>query len=238
VFPPGHLVDALEFFAELGSDCGAIDLHDGLPDLDDRPWGEVWARSRRVALGQTWVRILGAEDQLRQQCLHMLRHGAWRPLWLCDVGASLEAAGPDFDTAYCLAGARIPTEWVQALIGIASELLDTRRDVLSVGPPPRWLLNAVLAQWATGICGDSHCRDPRPILQHALHPLCWGTALRSRWPNPIEAAGAMRQSPRSRLPRRLLQGLVVLRRAAGLLWRLPAAISPPTASLAASIHVS
>ena len=46
------------------------------------------------------------EDQLRQLCLHLLRHGACRPLWLCDVAVMLESLPGDFDWDRCLGGDR------------------------------------------------------------------------------------------------------------------------------------
>jgi hypothetical protein len=53
-------------------------------------WDELFARSRLVPLGDEQVRVLCDEDHLRILCLHLLRSGAWRPLWLCDVALLLE----------------------------------------------------------------------------------------------------------------------------------------------------
>jgi hypothetical protein len=50
-----------------------------------------------VELNGAKIRILGAEDHLRLLCLHLLKHGAWRPLWLCDVAAALESRPSSFD---------------------------------------------------------------------------------------------------------------------------------------------
>src|SRR5207302_3420550 len=58
---------------------------------------ELYDRSQLVRLGEAEVRILGPEDHLRFLCLHMLGHGAWRPLWLCDIAVALEARPADFD---------------------------------------------------------------------------------------------------------------------------------------------
>jgi hypothetical protein len=57
----------------------AVDLHVAVPDLPDRPWDEVFRRSRLAALGEVAVRVLGPEDQLRLLCLHLARHGIARP---------------------------------------------------------------------------------------------------------------------------------------------------------------
>ena len=42
------------------------------------------------------VRVLSPEDDLRFLCLHLLRHGAVQPLWLCDICVLLEARANDF----------------------------------------------------------------------------------------------------------------------------------------------
>jgi hypothetical protein len=236
VFPPGTLAESLGALTELGNACGPLDLHDGMPDLTDRRWSEIWSRSKCVELEGTMVRVLGLEDQLRQQCLHLLRHGAWRPLWFCDVGAALESAGADFDFEYCLLGEKTASDWVRAVIGLTCQLLEARGSAFDVGPPPAWLAEMILDQWGRGECGDSHSRDATPFLQHWRHPFAWGRALRSRWPNPIEAAIEMRQAPHSRVPRPLLQSAVVLCRAGSLLWHLPDKILAGPATPAATIH--
>src|SRR5262249_11295437 len=74
-----------------------IDLHDGCPELTDRAWADVRERSRVENLDGHPVRVFGPEDHLRLVVLHFLRHGGWRPLWLCDVAVLMEDAGPAFD---------------------------------------------------------------------------------------------------------------------------------------------
>src|SRR5262249_7200865 len=74
-----------------------VDLHGGVPDLVDRGWSMLFQRSQLLQLGETEVRVLSPEDHLRLLCLHLARHGAYRPLWLCDVAAALEARPADFD---------------------------------------------------------------------------------------------------------------------------------------------
>ncbi|MBK6427818.1 MAG: nucleotidyltransferase family protein [Blastocatellia bacterium] len=74
-----------------------VDLHQGGEHLIDYPFVEVIAQSRLVDLDGVLVRIPSDEHHLRILCLHLLHHGAWRPLWLCDIGAALDAAGDDFN---------------------------------------------------------------------------------------------------------------------------------------------
>jgi hypothetical protein len=73
-----------------------VDLHRGVPHVG-RPWADILARSGWVELGETRVRVLGPEDHLSLLCAHLLSHGAWRPLWLCDVGLFVESLPPEFD---------------------------------------------------------------------------------------------------------------------------------------------
>ncbi len=47
-------------------------------------------RSQLVNLDGVDVRVPGLEDHLGILCLHLLHHGAFRPLWLCDIAAALE----------------------------------------------------------------------------------------------------------------------------------------------------
>ncbi len=74
-----------------------MDLHQGGEHLIDYPFVEVIAQSRLVDLDGVLVRIPSDEHHLRILCLHLLYHGAWRPLWLCDIGASIEQIDAEFD---------------------------------------------------------------------------------------------------------------------------------------------
>jgi hypothetical protein len=170
-----------------------VDLHRGAAELDDRSFDDLYARSRTVALGKVAVRMLGPEDHLRLLCLHMLRHGAWRPLWLCDVAAALEARPPDFDWEYFLSGNRKRTDWAACAIGLAHQLLGARVD----GTPvewrakhlPRWLAPTVLRQWGAGQVAHGL---RRPMATYLRRPEGLVEALRVRWPNAIEATVGVR----------------------------------------------
>ena len=103
-------------------DC-SIDLHLGLRHLDDRPLADVYERSEQVALGGSRVRVLGAEDHLRLLALHMLGHGAWRPVWLADVAVALETRPASFDWARFQTGSARRTEWAATALRLAHLLL-------------------------------------------------------------------------------------------------------------------
>jgi hypothetical protein len=174
-----------------GAPLCPVDLHCGFPDLPDRSWGELFSRSRLVELQQTQVRILGPEDQLRLLALHFLRHGAWRPLWLCDIGAALEVLPAGFDWAYCLSGNRRQIQAVVCVLGLAYRLLGAR-----LGDPelaqkaerlPGWLVPAVLRQWSKRYRRYAGL----PLADRLRRPVGILGALRERWPNPIEATVSM-----------------------------------------------
>jgi hypothetical protein len=97
-----------------------IDLeHDEVDTLDERSFQELYSSSELVKLENTEVRVLGAEDHLRILCFHLLKHGAWRPLWLCDVSAALESRSPRFDWDRCLGRNQRRANWVLCAIGLA-----------------------------------------------------------------------------------------------------------------------
>jgi hypothetical protein len=181
--------------------AASVDLHRGCAELDDRSFDEIFSRSRLVPAGGTEVRIFGAEDHLRLLCLHMFRHGAWRPLWLVDVAVALETRQEDFDWDYFLSGDRLRTDWVACAILLANELIGARIDDTPLahraGSLPGWLRPTVLRQWGT----EPKPHGTRTPMSHYLsHPSGLIEALRIRWPNAIEASVGVR-APFNQFPR-------------------------------------
>lgn len=133
---------------------GAVDLHRGVPDLNGRRWDDVCRRSRLVALGDEAVRVLGPEDHLRLVCTHLARHAFFRPLWLCDAAAALEARPADFDWDWCLHGNGADTRWLVAALGLAERLLGARLgdfpQAARARALSRWLVGPVLWRWGAG----------------------------------------------------------------------------------------
>jgi hypothetical protein len=162
----------------------------------------------------TRVLVLGNEDHLRLLALHLLRHGAWRPLWLCDVARLVERLGGALDWDLVLRGIRENARRVAIVIGLSRRLLGATlphtlprpaaRDAHAV---PRWLVEATIRQWGRRYerYGDdamlSTGRLPKAILD----------AARRRWPNPIEATVSV-GAPFNALPRLPFQLADVLRR--------------------------
>ena len=174
----------------LGYERYQVDLHGGLNSLGGGDVDAIYARTRLVKLGATDVRVLGREDELRVLSVHMLREGAWRPLWMCDVAAAVEAAREgDFDWGRCLTEDRRRTGWVNCAIRAAHELLgaDIRHTPAArlTKPLPRWLVPTVLKEWGSRqpTVPERH-RAPMAYLRSPAGIL---RGLRHRWPNTIEA---------------------------------------------------
>lgn len=182
----------------------SIDLHAGFPDLSDRRLDDVFGRSCVTSVGGVRARVPGPEDQLRHLCVHFMRHGAWRPIWLVDIAAALESADGTFDWEYCLSGARQRTQAVACAAGLAYTLLGARLDHTTLRAAadrlPRWLVPAVLRQW-----GERYERyTDRPFAITLRRPADIVAALRRRWPNQVETTMSVR-GPFNDLPRWPLQ---------------------------------
>jgi hypothetical protein len=203
-----------------------VDLvYDELGKLANRSFDELYARSQLLKLGEVAVRIPAPEDHLRIQCLHLLKHGAWRPLWLCDVAAAVENRPADFDWELCLGRDKPQADWIVCTIGLAHQLLGAEVADTPVAERarrlPRWLVPAVLKQWEKPCAADHH---PSELMASTLRK---GTglleALRNRWPDPIQATVLMR-GPFNELPRLLFQLGYYQAQAARFLTRLPKAL--------------
>jgi len=190
-----------------------IDLHDGAEDLMvDRTMDQLCERSRLVPLLSTEIRILGPEDHLRLLCIHMLKHGAFRPLWLCDIALEMESLPQEFDWDYFLSGSRKSTDWAICALGLAHEVLGASLGNWPVGERarslPRWLAPALLKQWSAG---EFYIIDTSPLRAHLFKPAELLRAIRLRWPNPIHATVEL-GAPFNELPRLPLQILDTVRR--------------------------
>jgi hypothetical protein len=178
-----------------------VDLHRGAAELDERTFDELYDRSQLVRLGEVEVRTFGPEDHLRLLCLHFLREGALRPLWLCDIAVALNSLPADFDWDYFLSGNQRRSRWASCAIGLAHQLLSARVEGLPVAVTeanlPRWLVPVVLQQWGKGkvtkgrrVPMSAYLRNPAGVMK----------SLRERWPNPIEATVDLK-GPFNDLPR-------------------------------------
>jgi hypothetical protein len=203
-----------------------VDLHSGFGKFYERQTDDIFARSRLVRLGDLDVRVLGAEDDLRFICLHVLRHGAARPLWLADVAVLLESLPDDFDWDVCLSGSRRHADWVACAIGLASRLLGACLDGVPVAARakrlPKWFVPPVLKEWGTP------CETPRQVAAYLRSPVLLSRELLHHWPNPIEATMTV-EGPFNEVPRLLFQLSHVVSRAKALFLERSAVTTPSMA---------
>ena len=219
---PGEYAAAERALADFRDRPLSVDLHAGFPDLADRSFEDVLTRSRVLSIGGVRARVPGSEDQLRHLCVHFMRHGAWRPMWLVDIAAALESVDGTFDWDYCLCGARQRTRAVACAAGLAHALLGARFDhgTFCNAPDslPQWLVPTVLRQW-----GERYERyTDRPFAMTLRHPDAVIAALRRRWPNAVETTMSVR-GPFNDLPRLPLQLADCAVRFASFAVRLPRA---------------
>jgi hypothetical protein len=160
-----------------------------------------------VRLAHVNVPVLAPEDQLRHLCLHLWRHGASRPLWLCDIAAALESVPRNFDWEYFFRGDRRRSEWVSYALCLAHELLGAQVDEIPaarrIEQLPTWMVPAVFRRWQVG---RGHI-GTLPAAAYLRHPAGLLKALRLRWPDPIQATVNLKGpfDERPRLPFQLAE---------------------------------
>lgn len=188
--PPEQFAAAETALGNLPGMQYEVDLHRGLEKFGGGGMEGIYARSQVAQLGESTVRVLCAEDHLRVLCIHMLREGAWRPLWLCDIAATVESLPADFDWDRCVGQKRRWANWITCALRLAQQLLGARIDnTPAVDKPdrlPRWITCALLKEW--GSLQPAMVRRHRaPMASQLRHPSAILAGFRHRWPNPIEA---------------------------------------------------
>ena len=175
--------------------CCGVDLHDTFPYLRRR-WDEVYEASWLERLGGIDVRVVSPEDHLALLCGHMLAHGLWRPVWLCDIAAAVENLPVNFAWTRCLKGDVHHGKGVRFSLGLARDLLGADVGAEIARRPPRWLVTAVLRQWGR----DEHYMSTPSMVFAIRHPRRLATAIRLRWPNAVQATAEL-EGPFNGLPR-------------------------------------
>ncbi|HUQ31305.1 MAG TPA: nucleotidyltransferase family protein [Pyrinomonadaceae bacterium] len=220
---PLQLAAAKGALKNLADEQHEVDLHCGFETLGGGDVDEIYARSQLAQLEETSVRLLSAEDHLRVLSIHMLREGAWRPLWLCDIAAAVEARPARFDWDQCLGKNRRQADWIICSIALAGQLLgadvsDTPA-VQRTKQLPRWLIATVFKEWEA-VKPSMTERHITPMARYLRYPTGILKGLRHRWPNPIEATVQVR-GPFNELPRLPFQLGNCLARTAKFAARLP-----------------
>jgi len=157
-----------------------------LPDLPH--FEEALARAVHVRLADVDVPIAAPEDHLALLCVHLLSHGGWRPLWLCDIAASVEHLPDGFDWGRCLARSRRLATWVGATLTLAERLLGAQ----PTNAPgdhagmPRWLEPAILKQWGSPRTAYPDDLIGLPAAAY-FRPALAVRVVRAHWVNPVSA---------------------------------------------------
>ena len=215
---PNHFAAATAALKSLEDKVDSVDLHLGFDKFYDWQAEDIFARSQLVRLDDVEVRVLSAEDDMRFLCLHLLRHGAVRPLWLCDIAVLLETRSNDFDWDLCLGQSPQQADWVACTLGLAHQLLGVDIEGTPVASRakklPRWLVPAVLKEWGTPFHSLGqiaiYLRHPASMFSGLLRELP------RHWPNPIEATVTLK-GPFNELPRLPFQVGHVFSRTAALI---------------------
>jgi putative nucleotidyltransferase-like protein len=177
-------------------DCGAaglchLDLHRSIERFRLAPLERLYARAPRITFGTHAIRVPAAEDHLRLVAIHFLIHGGFRPLWLCDVGALVEAATEDFRWDICLGEEPRTAHWIACVFELARRLLGARLDrvpqVARAERLPDWLERTVVKEWQVPFATRT---GERTIVSSAGRPWTLPAQVKLRWPNPIRATVA------------------------------------------------
>ena len=200
----------------------AVDLeHDQLRRFETRSFSDFYSCCEVAHLGPTPLKVLRREDQIRFACLHFVKHGGWRSIWLCDIAVLLESHQGTFDWARCFGTNARHARWIGSVIGLAVELLGAS---IPDGAPaslgvmaPTWLKRTVLQEW-------SRSTPPSvPSLSYLLRAsIAQGytarDVLRGRWRNSIQATIDC-DGPFNAMPRWPYQGLDAARRTMQFCYR-------------------
>ena len=151
-----------------------VDLHRGFDGLDDEDGDTLFERALAVRARGFALRVPSEEDHLRMLCLHLLRHGASRPVWLCDIARALETRSENFDWEVFYGHDAKHEQWLSCVIGLTEELLhaqiDDGREVERSKHVPRWLVKAVERRWSRWFNSDYREHAVTSLLSHRFEP--------------------------------------------------------------------
>jgi hypothetical protein len=220
---PEHFAAAELALKNLPDEQYVVDLHRGFVKFDGADFDQLDARSQVVRIGELDVRVPCAEDHLRILCIHLLREGAWRPLWLCDIAAAVELRPANFDWDRCLTENHKRAKWIICAVSLTQQLLGADvRDTPAAHRStrlPSWLIPTIMKEWESEM-PSMKLRHRAPMANYLRRPAGILSGLRHRWPNPIEATISLR-APFNELPRLPFQLGTCFARTAKLAARLP-----------------
>ncbi len=188
---PDQWAKAGEVLKKVANGRQAVDLdHDQFRRFENRSFADFYASCDTVHLGSVPIKVLRWEDQTRVLCLHFLKHGGWRPIWLCDIAVLLESSSAAFSWELCLGSDARRARWIGCTIALARDLLGARippgapRCVTS--SPPGWLTRTILREWSNP-SAPNMTSFALLLPELSFHPWKLKSAMRGRWRNPIQA---------------------------------------------------
>lgn len=185
---PDQYLIAKKLVNDLAAKDVRVDLHKGFVRFGNESWNELYSRSRCLEIDGVEVRTLAPEDHLRLLCIHFLREGAWRPLWLCDVAVATESRPAGFDWDLCLGTRETSRNYIVCTLMLAKHLLlanlHSIPDTAFPKQMPTWLLPAVLTEWRTR---SMYQRHRSPLTSAWRRPIKTLRNIRNHWPSMIEA---------------------------------------------------
>ena len=163
----------------------SVDVHKTLSayELDD----SAVKMAKKVWISGLELPTLSEEEHLRLICLHFLKHGGWRPIWLCDVAAMAESLPSDFDWDRCMKNERT-AHYVSTVLELSRRILGADFEIpvrYQTTTLPDWLASEVLRQWSM----PHKAHMPKSPIRYTLanEPRKLASALAARWPKPLHA---------------------------------------------------
>src|SRR5438067_9321110 len=188
---PAQRAQTSEVLKKVASGRQSVDLdHDQFRRFENRSFDDFYASCDTAHLRSTPIKILRWEDQTRTLCLHFLKHGGWRPIWLCDIAVLLESSNATFNWELCLGINARRARWIGCTIALARDLLGARippgapRCVTS--NPPGWFTRTILREWSNPSAPNA-TNFALLIPELKSRPWKLKSAVRDRWRNPIQA---------------------------------------------------
>ena len=189
---PAQKAQAIELLKRVASGRQSVDLdHDQVCRFENRSFDDFYDSCETVHLGSTPIMVLQREDQTRTLCLHFLKHGGWRPIWLCDIAVVLESSNAAFNWELCLGSDARRARWIGCTIALARDLLDARIPPGAprwvTASPPGWFTRTILREWSNP--SAPHATSFAHLIpQLKSRPWKLKSAVRGRWRNPIQAS--------------------------------------------------
>jgi len=188
---PAQRAQASEVLKAVAIGRQSVDLdHDQFRRFENRSFADFYTSCDTVYLESTPIKILRREDQTRILCLHFLKHGGWRPIWLCDIAVLLESSTAAFNWELCQGSDARRARWIGCTIALARDLLGARippgAPRCVTASPPGWFTRTILREWSNPSAPNVPSFSLL-VTELKSRPWTLKSAVRDRWRNPIQA---------------------------------------------------